>query len=188
MGPVWIWASSLVRISVAFMLLRIKNMGLWRAGLWASIIIQVAIASGRTLFELLKCRPLRAVWYPGLPGSTCVAVEKVQKVIIATSGSHFLSLVALKSNHRVVVFIFFDIAFSLVPIGFLRNVRGPLREKIVIAILMALGVVASVAAIIKLIFIKNYGFGGDFLWDLDYYILWAWVEVSVGSQLRVSRA
>lgn len=50
-----------------------------------------------------------------------------------------------------------DVIFALMPINFLRKVQRPMRERIVIALLMGLGLFASVASIMKATTAANFG-------------------------------
>ena len=69
--------------------------------------------------------------------------------------------------------------FSLVPLTFITKLRRPLRERIVISFLMAMGIMATGAAICKVVLAK--AFAGavrqDFLYYVADYVLLAWVEV-----------
>ncbi|KAK0622403.1 hypothetical protein B0T14DRAFT_494069 [Immersiella caudata] len=57
-----------------------------------------------------------------------------------------------------------DLAFALIPLTFFGSVWWNVRERLVIALLMGLGVFAA-AAVIKLTLMYMYGATGDMLWD-----------------------
>src|ERR1700761_4455863 len=80
-----------------------------------------------------------------------------------------------------VIFIACDIFFSLVPIMLIRRLNRPLRERIVVIILMGMGLLASAAAIFKLADTYNYGKSGaqDFLYVIYKYTLCAYFEIHI---------
>ena len=69
-GLLGFWASSLARVSIGSMLLRLEISTVWRVMLWVLILIQLALAIGADIFQLLQCRPIRALWEP-VPDAVC---------------------------------------------------------------------------------------------------------------------
>jgi hypothetical protein len=82
--PIWAlqeWALALVKISVALMLLRIKQVSRWRLGLICLIVIIVLASIAGTIMELFQCRPLKAYWDTNLAAhAVCWSPEAVQVV------------------------------------------------------------------------------------------------------------
>ncbi|RYP89952.1 hypothetical protein DL770_003910 [Monosporascus sp. CRB-9-2] len=64
LGFIAFWASSLARVAIGGMLLRFSISKAWRIVIWALILIQFAMAIGADIFQLLQCRPIRAMWEP----------------------------------------------------------------------------------------------------------------------------
>jgi hypothetical protein len=56
----------------------------------------------------------------------------------------------------------------------------PLREKLVLTVVMGMGLLASAATVVRLTLIKNYGVGGDFSWDNSDMAMWAHLECDIG--------
>ena len=56
----------------------------------------------------------------------------------------------------------------------------PLREKLVLTIVMGMGLLASAATVARLTLIKDYGVGGDFSWDNSAMAMWAHLECDIG--------
>ena len=56
----------------------------------------------------------------------------------------------------------------------------PLREKLVLTIVMGMGLLASAATVARLTLIKGYGVGGDFSWDNSPMAMWAHLECDIG--------
>jgi hypothetical protein len=63
---------------------------------------------------------------------------------------------------------------------FIFKLNRPLREKVILAGLMGLGLFASGAAVVKLLLTKKYVTGPDPLWDMFDLGIWAMVELFVG--------
>ena len=63
--PIWplsIWGVIFVKISVALMLLRIKQTKTWRIGMAALIGSLVVVGIVATILQILQCRPIQAYW------------------------------------------------------------------------------------------------------------------------------
>lgn len=70
-GVLWVWGLNMIRISVAFMLLRLKDSWLWRVTLWSIISIQTSMLVVGTTMHLVMCRPISARWAP-TPEAICI--------------------------------------------------------------------------------------------------------------------
>lgn len=70
-GVLWVWALNVTRISVALLLLRLKDSLPWRVTLWAIIGIQACMLVVGTTMHLVMCRPISARWAP-TPTATCI--------------------------------------------------------------------------------------------------------------------
>jgi hypothetical protein len=79
-----------------------------------------------------------------------------------------------------VFFFTTDIILSILPLFIIRNIQRPLREKIVISLLMSLGFLCAVAVIPKLISLHDFGVNKDFTWTTAEVAMWSMVEVSLG--------
>ncbi|RYP67428.1 hypothetical protein DL769_005760 [Monosporascus sp. CRB-8-3] len=98
---------------------------------WALIVIQFAMAIGADIFQLLQCRPIRAMWEP-VPDAQCWSAE--------TSRSYSYIYAAS------------DLAFAIMPAFFIWPMHRPIMERILVIVLMALGTVAAVAGAMKLVY------------------------------------
>ncbi|RYP43873.1 hypothetical protein DL768_009606 [Monosporascus sp. mg162] len=83
---------------------------------WASSLARFAMAIGADIFQLLQCRPIRAMWEP-VPGMGIAS----------------------------------DLAFAIMPAFVIWPMHRPVMERILVIILMALGTVAAVAGVMKLV-------------------------------------
>jgi hypothetical protein len=72
-GAIFLWwpATTLIRLSIAFTLLRLKQWSaLWTKILWIAIVVQTVVGVGCTICALLQCRPLYSLW-ESVPNAKC---------------------------------------------------------------------------------------------------------------------
>ena len=159
----WSWGVGLSKISIAFMLLRIKHTVRWKIFLYTMIIIQIVSAISANIVQFSICRPLSSIWNPFVQRDDCWP-RHVAQICIIVNG---------------VVAIVTDIIFTFVPLTFIYRIKRPLREKIVVSFLMALGILASAASVVKLTLAKKYGRNRDRLYDGVDLALWSIIEGEV---------
>ena len=73
-------------------------------------------------------------------------------------------------------FIVSDFFFSLIPLTFIFKIQVSLGEKVVLCLLMGLGLVASIASVLKAVnslFLKG---SRDSTWDSIPLVIWGFVE------------
>lgn len=107
----------------------------WKVIMYFSIFYLFVSASIVLVYQMTECIPLRFYWNQSIPGGHCRNPETVRIGIIGTS----------------VVFAFSDFQFSLLPLTFILSLRRPLRERIAVACLMCLGLLASIIGCLKFI-------------------------------------
>jgi hypothetical protein len=132
----WIFSICLVKISVALLLLRIKQTRTWRIFLYGTIVLLILTAMTSTLFQFLQCRPFSIYWDPSVflkGGVECVPQELRTGNIVAASAVHVST----------------DLIFSFIPITFIRKLHRPRGEKIFLGVLMGLGLFASSFAVLR---------------------------------------
>ena len=78
------------------------------------------------------------------------------------------------------IFIGSDILFAILPITFIYKIQRPLREKIVIAVLMSLGLIASGAATAKVILLARLPTSMDPTSVGADTLIWTNLEESIG--------
>lgn len=161
----WSVSMMFIKISIACMLLRIKQTRPWIIFLWTMIAIQIASCIASLVFQLVQCIPLAAIWDP----------ERYPNAVCAKRESAFISIYV---NSAIAITT--DLIFAVVPISFITKMQRPLREKIILSCLMGLGVFAATASIVKTTLVKNYGVTGDSLWDAIDLTLWSILEEQTG--------
>jgi hypothetical protein len=163
--PLWAWSMATVKISFALMLLRIEQAHRWRQFLWAMIVVQLIVGFYNTLTILLQCVPLHKAWdlVGAVPG-TCWSRRAQSTSTIGVS----------------VINIITDFIFALLPVNFLQKIPRPVRERMVIGILMGLGVFAGIASIIKITVAARFGRTGDMINESVLIGMWSVIEELVG--------
>ena len=141
--PLWAWSMALIEISVAIMLLRLEPVKNMRMFLYFMIGLQIATAIYNTTIQAIQCFPFEAAWDLLKLNKDAVCLSR------QTIGMHQIIISSIN--------IATDVAFALLPISFLRKVQRPLREKIIIGVLMGLGCFAAIASIMKAVAAANFG-------------------------------
>ncbi|RYP18747.1 hypothetical protein DL765_003769 [Monosporascus sp. GIB2] len=111
---------------------------------------------------LITCKPLAAKWNPGL--GTCSGND------IILMGSYAFSWIAIAS----------DLACAVIPYLIVRNLEMPRRSKHSIIVILGIGVLASVACVVRIPYFSYYTKTENVLYGVGYVILWSAVESAVG--------
>ena len=162
----WYWSITLVKISVALLLLRLKHTKRWRIFLYFVMVLALLAGLVQTAFQFLQCRPFSVYWDP--------SIFRTGKVSCFRRSVINGNIVAFSS-----VQIALDVVLSFVPILFIRKLNRPRREKVFLCILMSLGIFASCAAIIRTMTLQNYYTVGDSFRYNVTISLWAVVEQQI---------
>jgi hypothetical protein len=140
--PVWGASMTCIKLSVALTLLRIPVGRTWNVFLYAITALQIAYFIGNTIWLFLACQPLAAMWdFSLLPTATCTGPGSAR----------------IASNVGSAMNIATDVAMSLAPIAILWTLYRPLRERVLVCGLMALGLLGSAACIVKAVIMRSWG-------------------------------
>lgn len=164
--PMCVWSICLAKVSVACLLLRIKRTNAWRWFLYTAIVIQFASALAANIAELVQCKPMAALW---------------DATIAAAPTTHCWTPLAIQISAyiNVAISIITDLIFSLLPITFLYNMNRPIRERVVLGLLMGLGLLATLASIMKTTVLASYRNTRDPFWDVVPLSLWWQLEQNI---------
>ncbi|CAO2647340.1 Nn.00g082620.m01.CDS01 [Neocucurbitaria sp. VM-36] len=164
---IWYWSITLVKLSVALLLLRLKPGRAWRIFLFSTMGVLVLSAMVQTIFQFLQCQPFRSYWDPSVffskGGVKCVPERAINGNIIAGSAVHVST----------------DLIFSFVPITFIRKLNRPRGEKIILGVLMGLGLFASSFAILRTVGLQAFETSKDLFRTSVMLTLWAMLEQEV---------
>ena len=147
-GELVAYTITFVRISLIFTILRFLNSKPWRTFLYSLIGILLAFAAVSIIMDMLHCRPLRAFWDYSLPRTDCGNPKAFQHRI-------FFSIALAMT---------IDIICSLLPTVIILRTRFERRDKIVLSMLMALGLLASISNIPKFISLSRWSSLADLTW------------------------
>ncbi|KAJ4293371.1 hypothetical protein N0V90_008654 [Kalmusia sp. IMI 367209] len=157
----WYWSMTLVKLSVAILLLRLKHTRPWRFFLYFIMGVTISAAIVQTCFQFLQCRPFSVFWDPRV----FKGVQCFRRSII---------------NGNIIVFssiqVGLDLIFSFIPITFIRKLKRPRREKIFMCVLMCFGLFASCAAVIRTLTLQDYYTSRDLFRTNVTIALWAVLE------------
>jgi hypothetical protein len=159
--PFWAWAMAFTKTSIALMLLRLEQVPFWRRFLWTMIALQIMLGVYNMITQLVQCIPLELAW------------DLHENV----THKCWPQVAYKASSVAVQIFnVITDWTFALLPISFLRKVQRPLREKIIIGVLMALGGFAGLASIVKIHPIVRLGKIGNFEVEYSRIGMWSAIE------------
>ncbi|KAE9364744.1 hypothetical protein N431DRAFT_421915 [Stipitochalara longipes BDJ] len=166
--PFWGFSIGFIKLSVAVLLLRFQRSRPWRLFLYALFSLLALVTLGSCLVSILQCIPLSAVWDPTGPEAAtakCMGTKPVRVV------SNFVGGFSIAT----------DLVLSLFPLTFMITLRRPRVEKILISCLMAVGLAASAASIMKAIVIQKWVNDPDGMFVGFTICTLAAIEMLVGS-------
>jgi hypothetical protein len=154
---VWVWSVCTIKISVCFMLLRIKQTNRWKFGLWTLMAALFTTASVATICYMIMCNPLVANWQLKYASDTeaCWSVQTFLNFTYILSGKVTSYLTLIKTDLGLAFLFLTDVICALLPIAFIRKINRPLQEKVLLASLMGLGWFAFVCGLLKVVFLKS---------------------------------
>ncbi|KAK0656407.1 hypothetical protein B0T16DRAFT_320223 [Cercophora newfieldiana] len=158
--------SALIRSSIAVFLLRIARDKLHRAVIYGCIAVTWALSAVYFFILLFQCWPV-SHFYEQVLGQdgTCMNQNVVPTATLAHS----------------IISALIDIVLALLPVAVLWNVRLNKRTKTGIAALLSLGVLAGVALIVRIPYIRYIPISDpEFLDQTNGTAFWSVMETSLG--------
>ncbi|KAK2763120.1 hypothetical protein FQN54_009755 [Arachnomyces sp. PD_36] len=154
-----------IKLSIGFTILRIakgRKLYEWTLyGIMASFSIVTIVTVG---FVMFQCRPFVANWDKTVPGASCISAAHTTNISYALSSTNIIT----------------DWACAIIPIPLLWNTQMNKRYKCSVAGLLGLGVVASIAAIVRLQYTIALSATSNFLYNVANVNLWAFTEAGLG--------
>ncbi|OAG04639.1 uncharacterized protein CC84DRAFT_1094201 [Paraphaeosphaeria sporulosa] len=166
MQTMWCLAAIPVKWSICFTLLRIANKQLlYTIPIYCCMGAVFLVMTSTTIYEFFHCDPVAMNWKPTkIPNGHCNAQSNI------TGFSFALSAVS----------IFTDWFCALVPIPLLWNVQMDTRIKLSVIALLSLGIIASIAPLVRLSITVNLSATKNFLYNAMDVAAWAQAEVGIG--------
>lgn len=160
-------AMAFIKISIGLTLLRIDTSLFFRVFVWFNIALAASYGFGNMWFILFSCQPLSAAWgdFADPESAKCLPPGDIR--IASVTGA--------------VVSVSTDVFLSLAPIQFLWSLKRPLRERVVLGCLMAMGLFAGISSILKNLIIADFGKPGLDMWAMNVSIsTWTSLEMLLG--------
>ncbi|PVH98253.1 hypothetical protein DM02DRAFT_499811, partial [Periconia macrospinosa] len=155
--------TALIKTSICVLLLRLLG-GTRRVLAWI-IYGVIALAWAGTFIRVVaymaRCKPLDAAWDP---------LGECRSATILSNVTWFFSAVCIAT----------DWICAIIPIFIILRLNLPRRAKIQLAFILALGMIASVATIIRMKHLVDYTRTDDALYRLDDVSLWSETEACLG--------
>ncbi|GKT48321.1 uncharacterized protein ColSpa_08502 [Colletotrichum spaethianum] len=154
-----------IRTSIALLLLRLAPNKIHRWIIYANLVVVWMISIAFFCIMTFQCMPPSYFWRQlyGDPGS-CIDLNIVPDATIAHSIISALS----------------DWCMGLLPIALLWNVNLNRRTKVLVAILLSMGMVAGVALIVRIPYVKRLAISADFLYETIDVAIWSVLEPALG--------
>lgn len=146
--PPYAWALAFAKLSIIWMLIRIqRDHRAWTIFLYIMMVFVTLTSVTMNVFQFSLCKPLSAIWDHSIANPVCLPPAVSQMSIYVTAAMTIVT----------------DFTLSLLPLTFIVHIQRPWREKVALACVMGLGVIASSASIAKTTLVKNYGITGKLL-------------------------
>ncbi|KAH8654192.1 hypothetical protein BGZ61DRAFT_594821 [Ilyonectria robusta] len=158
----YISGSVFIKASICATLARIATQRRYIYTLWGLVAVSVIATLVAISAVLVRCKPVAASWNPAL--GTCID----QSIIIALT--YAVSVINIVT----------DWAVAVIPVFILWNLQMRKTLKKMIALVLGLGVLASIATIIRMPYSSVYSHTTDLLHDIGNIILWTVVECDLG--------
>lgn len=163
--PFFLVAVILVKVSVGLFLLRLTPSQFFHRFIWSMIGFMAMYSTVALITILTQCRPMHFLWD---------ATGTVKAVCFSPLGLRACAYFNATCG------IFADFVFALLPIPMLWSVKINMRVKIALFCILGLGLFATAACIVKVVYLSSYGSHGDFLWDTVNITIWTSCELNVG--------
>ncbi|KAI1125486.1 hypothetical protein F5Y10DRAFT_268024 [Nemania abortiva] len=150
------------KISIALLLLRLMNRNRWwETFLWILISLLVIVNLLLIIITFAQCTPVTFLW---------------NRVGSGAHGTCWPPTVQQDYGYFQGAFsAFSDLILAVFPISIIWDLKMPLHSKLIMAVLMALGVIATAAATVKTVELRNLA-TPDFTWDAVPLVYWFLAE------------
>ncbi|TLD23833.1 hypothetical protein PspLS_06350 [Pyricularia sp. CBS 133598] len=157
----------LVKLSVCAAVLRITSHQRRRYIIFATMALSLITGVAFIAGLLAQCSPLNYLWSPDMSEAAESHRRRAGQIVAAIF--YLVSAVTIVSDFIIAVFSIF----------ILRHVRMKRYMKVSVGAALSLGVLASVATIVRLPYISTYYNVENYLHSMAYIILWSTVESGV---------
>ncbi|KAF3763576.1 hypothetical protein M406DRAFT_231232, partial [Cryphonectria parasitica EP155] len=153
-----------IKASICLTMLRIITEKPYRITIWAAMAASVASGVIGFIAVASLCQPISFYWDTSIKGGWCASVS------IITGLSYMISVLAIIT----------DWTCSLVPCIVVWNLQMKSRLKVSVCAVLALGIVASAATVIRLPYLRYYNIVTNYDYNVCNILLWSIIECGVG--------
>ncbi|QDS74931.1 hypothetical protein FKW77_004352 [Venturia effusa] len=130
---VHVWTVVMIKTSLAFMLLRFHQGKTWRTALYTLIVVQAMAAFASTFTNYLRCKPIKKAWEGNIIDGRCINEQRMRTWLWTISAFSIVT----------------DAFYTIIPLTDILRLDRSLRERLALCLLMSVGLLATVASIIK---------------------------------------
>jgi len=150
-----------IKTSILLLYLRFATQKLFRTICRVSILVLFVYTIICVIIILLQCRPIAKLWdLTGAISATCIDANVF---LIITASLNLAS----------------DIWVTVLPIPTLAKIQRPMREKITLVLIFAVGIFSCVAAAMRLQATVHYSRSIDISFDTVSLDIWSSIEVNI---------
>ncbi|KAI9732269.1 MAG: hypothetical protein M1818_007588 [Claussenomyces sp. TS43310] len=160
----YIWATGAIKTSVAFFLLRIFTNRLYIVIMWITVAAVWLWCFLAFFYILFQCHPVEYAWNRTIPGGSCQSPRTLTNL-----GYSFSAMS-----------IFVDLEFALLPIPTIWKSQMNLKMKLSVAFILAMGVFASIACIVRVKYVAQLEDVDDILYAFSNGLIWTVIEPGIG--------
>ncbi|APA14512.1 hypothetical protein sscle_13g092820 [Sclerotinia sclerotiorum 1980 UF-70] len=163
--PVYVVSNMALKLSIAVFLLRLSNLPMHRYIILGTLVVCEIGGIFYFLVFIFQCQPSNYFWtkYTGGTGK-CINAN------IPVDAGYAYSAITCAT----------DWILSLIPIWVVWNLQMTPRDKISVAIILAMGAVASTATIIRIPYLHDLSNIADFLFATVDIAIWSTAETGIG--------
>lgn len=163
--PVYVLSNMALKFSIAIFLLRIAVAKTHKAIIWTTVTVIELYSAFYFFLFVLQCRPSAYFWtqYTGGKGS-CINPK------ITVDATYVYSAISCAT----------DWILGIIPVFLVWNLQMNPRTKLVVAMILAVGAIASTATIIRIPYVKDLANQADFLYATTDVALWSTAETGIG--------
>ncbi|KAH7018203.1 uncharacterized protein B0I36DRAFT_276695 [Microdochium trichocladiopsis] len=164
--PLYVLANMAIKASISLFLLRICVAKVQKIIIWTCLVVTEVYSTFFFLLFVLQCRPTSLFWLrygPDPPAGSCLDPSIVPAAFYGYSA---ISCVV-------------DWTFSILPIFLVWNLQMNFRMKVSVVLILAAGVIASSATIVRFPYLYSLTDVEDFLYSTSDVAIWSTVETGL---------
>lgn len=163
--PVYVLCNMALKFSIGIFLLRIAVARTHRMIVWTVIVVTEVYGLAYFLLFVLQCLPSDYFWTQYTGGS-----GKCINPLITVNATYVYSAISCWA----------DWTLGIIPIFLVWNLQMNPRTKFLVALILAMGGIASTATIIRIPYVKNLKNLSDFLYATSDVAIWSTAETGLG--------